>query len=163
MSLPAKRRLKKLRERIVSELSEEKDLVSEIPDIHIKNQMRYLLNKVGCPAYCNANAQFLSPGEVKFRHLKAELRKAKNFIFLEYFIIGSGIMWDEILEILAEKARLGVEVRVMWDDFGSMVTLPSKHGEHLAALGINNCVVNKVVPILSGLHNHRDHRKIVVI
>ncbi len=162
-SLRTRKQLERVSDKIVIELSEEKNLVSEVEDAHIKNQMQYLINKVGCPAYANTRVDFLSPGEVKFERLKAELRKAKSFIFLEYFIIGSGIMWEGILEILADKVREGIEVRVMWDDFGSMTTIPSKHGEYLTTLGIKNCVFNKVVPILSGLHNHRDHRKIAVI
>lgn len=127
------------------------------------NQMRYLCHMEGCPPFSDTKADFLSPGEVKFARMKEELRKAEKFIFLEYFIIASGEMWDELLEILIEKAKAGVEVRVMYDDFGSLLTLPNHYGDFLRKNGIQHCVFGKLVPVLSVLINHRNHRKILVI
>lgn len=132
-------------------------------DPNAANQMHYLRNMAGCPPYSGTKADFLSPGEVKFARMKEELRKAETFIFLEYFIIASGEMWDGVLEILIQKAKAGVEVRVMYDDFGSLLTLPAHYGDFLRAHGIAHCVVGKLVPVLSVLMNHRDHRKILVI
>ena len=127
------------------------------------NQMKYLYKFGGFPVYKGTAAEFLSPGEVKFKRMKEELNKAKLFIFIEYFIIADGIMWQEILEILKKKAQEGVEVRVMYDDFGSLLTLPGKYGQYLNEHGIQHCVFGKMIPAYSALLNHRDHRKILVI
>lgn len=132
-------------------------------DLDLANQMRYLYRTEGYPAYDASNAEFLTPGEVKFERMKDELRKAKKFIFFEYFIVANGVMWSEILEILIEKAKEGVEVRVMYDDFGSLLTLPNHYGKYLESVGIKHCVFGKLIPVLSVLINHRDHRKILVI
>ena len=68
--------------------------------------------------------------------MKNELRKAKHYIFLEYFIIQEGIMWNAILEILQEKVRQGVDVRVIYDDMGCIRLLPYKYNQQLEAMGI---------------------------
>lgn len=144
-------------------LENERDVISSVEELSVKAQMNYIWNSAGCPAYENTSVEFLSPGEVKYERMLAELEKAEEFIFIEYFIIGSGKMWDGLLEVLERKAKQGVEVRVMWDDFGSIMTLPSRYNKVLESKGIKSCVFNKVVPILSGIHNNRDHRKIMVI
>lgn len=155
--------LKKPTDKMIDELSKEDNYAELLPDNSAKAQMHYLSTTIGCPAYKNTRVEFLTPGENKWECLKNELKKAEKFIFLEYFIVASGVMWEEILDILKQKMKEGVEVRVMWDDFGSIVVLPSKYSLYLDSLGIKNCVFNEVIPIISGLHNHRDHRKIVVI
>lgn len=126
-------------------------------------EMTYLQNTVCCPPYGGTRSEFLSPGEVKFSRMKEALMKAERFIFLEYFIIATGKMWQEVLDILIEKAKAGVEVRVMYDDFGSLMTLPAQNLQYLERQGIKCCVFGKLVPVWSVLINHRDHRKILVI
>lgn len=153
---------KKLKDGLGMERNNVIDEIFEI-DPHIGAQMKYLKNVIDCPAYKGTNVEFLTPGEVKFDRLKAELKKAEEFIFIEYFIIGEGVMWGEILEILIEKVKQGVEVRVMYDDFGSLVTVPAHYERTLKEYGIKACVFNKVTPLMSAIINHRDHRKIVVI
>lgn len=76
------------------------------------------------PLCRNTSTEYLPLGEIKFQRMKEELQKAQHYIFLEYFIIEEGKMWNEILEILREKAAAGVDVRVIYDDIGSMMTLP---------------------------------------
>ena len=102
-----------------------------------------------------------SAGDVEA--LKAELLKAKRFIFLEYFIVDEGRMWGEILEILAEKARKGVEVRVMYDGSCEFTTLPRDYPQRLQKLGIKCKVFAPATPLVSTHYNYRDHRKIAVI
>ena len=92
-----------------------------------------------------------------------ELHKAKKFIFLEYFIIEPGIMWDAILEILEEKAQQGVEVRVMYDDIGSVSTLPKNYPHILEKKGIKCIPFNRLNAFACIILNNRDHRKILVI
>lgn len=125
-------------------------------------QARYL-RTAGFPVYENTAAEYLTPGEKKLERLLEELHKAEHFIFLEYFIIEEGRMWDSILAVLIEKARAGVEVRVMYDDMGSLFTLPARYDRYLEKLGIRCVVFNRFRPLLSAIQNNRDHRKIAVI
>lgn len=127
------------------------------------NQAEYIMKYSDCPVYVNTTTEYLTPGEKKFERLLEELKKAKRFIFLEYFIINKGIMWGTILEILKEKAALGVDVRVIYDDVGCLMTLPYGYDKELEGMGIKCCVFNPFVPVLSIRLNNRDHRKIAVI
>ncbi|MGO1371291.1 MAG: cardiolipin synthase [Senegalia sp. (in: firmicutes)] len=131
--------------------------------INASNQSLYLQNAAYSPLYENDGSEYFSLGEYKFEKLKKELRKAKEFIFLEYFIIAQGKMWDEILEILLKKVDEGVDIRVIYDDFGCILTLPYKYDEKLESMGIKCEVFNPLIPFLSPRLNNRDHRKIVVI
>ncbi|MFW5976728.1 MAG: cardiolipin synthase, partial [Bacillota bacterium] len=127
------------------------------------NQSRYIQNHANYPPYYNTTAVYLRSGEEKFEKLKEELKKAENYIFLEYFIIAEGEMWDTILDILRKKAARGVEVRVIYDDFGCLISLPYKYDEKLEKMGIKTAIFNPLMPILSSKYNNRDHRKIAVI
>lgn len=113
--------------------------------------------------YKNTKVRYFSSGEEKFEALKHELLKAEKFIFLEYFIIGEGKMWGEILEILKKKVEEGVDVRVLYDGFGSQMILPDNYDKTLKKLGIKCKIFNRFHPFLSTAQNNRDHRKIVVV
>lgn len=126
-------------------------------------QSRYIQNYSCFPPYKQTFSEYLPIGELKFERLKEELKKAQRFIFLEYFIIEEGIMWNSILEILTAKVKQGVDVRVIYDDFGCLVTLPYNYQQQLEEMGIKCYVFNPVVPILTSRINSRDHRKITVI
>ena len=95
--------------------------------------------------------------------LKRELKKAKHFIFMEYFIVEGGEMWDEIRHILEEKVAEGVEVRFMYDGMCSISKLPSDYPWYLRRRGIRCKVFNPITPMVSTIQNNRDHRKICVI
>ena len=123
----------------------------------------YLANKAGFPIYDNTYPVYLPSGEAKFEHLIRELQNAKKFIFLEYFIIQEGIMWDMILKILIAKVREGVEVRIIWDGMGCMSTLPKNYDKILESLGMKVMIFNQFMPLATVIQNNRDHRKIVVI
>jgi len=127
------------------------------------NQSRYIQDYSFYPPYRNTYCEYLPSGEQKFAKLKEELKKARYYIFLEYFIIEEGVMWNSILEILVDKVKEGVDVRVIYDDFGCLTTLPYKYNRKLEELGIKCCVFNPVIPVLSSRHNNRDHRKIAII
>jgi cardiolipin synthase A/B len=127
------------------------------------NQIRYIKEYGLYPPYINTTSQYLASGEKKFEKLLEKMRAAEKFIFLEYFIIAEGKLWNDILEVLTQKAAEGLDVRVIYDDVGCMMTLPKRYYQKLEALGIKTCVFNPVIPIISSLHNNRDHRKIAVI
>lgn len=126
-------------------------------------QARYLYSTVQMPCLGNTIATYYSIGEGFHSALLADLETAQEFIFMEYFIIEEGSMWNPIHEILKRKAKTGISVYVMYDDFGCMVTLPEHYYEQLESEGIHCQPSNKFTPILSHLHNNRDHRKITVI
>lgn len=113
--------------------------------------------------YKNTSVKYFPTGEEKFAELKVQLEKAEKFIFLEYFIIQEGKMWGEILDILERKVKEGVDVRVLYDGFGSQMKLPDRYERSLRKKGIKCKIFNKFVPFLSTSQNNRDHRKIVVI
>ena len=127
-------------------------------------RMASYIAKSGCyPVWEHTAVTYFPLGEDKFAALLPALRQAKHFIFLEYFIIEEGRMWDAILEILREKAEAQLDVRVMYDDLGSISKVSSKYDRKLRSYGINCVKFNPFRPILSAVHNNRDHRKIAVI
>ena len=132
-------------------------------DADAANQSRYIADYALSPVYQCTSSEYLPVGEVKFERMVEELKQAKHYIFLEYFIIREGVMWNTILDILVQKVKEGVEVRVMYDDMGCIMTLPSGYYKKLRELGIKCCVFNPFVPVLSSRFNNRDHRKICVI
>lgn len=126
-------------------------------------QSYYMQNWASAPVYQNTQTKYLSPGEEKFDYLVQELEKAEKFIFLEYFILEQGVMWSKILNILQKKVAQGVDVRLMYDDIGSVNTLPPKYYQEVEAMGIRCKPFNPFTANLNIIMNHRDHRKIVVI
>ena len=126
-------------------------------------QVRYLKNNAGFPVYDRTQAKYLSPGEDFWEVLLEELKKAEHYIFLEFFIVQEGKMWDSILEILKEKAAQGVTVRLLYDDLGCFFLLPTNYQKTLEAMGIQCRLFHPFRPVLTVKQNNRDHRKIVSI
>lgn len=121
-------------------------------------QIRYL-QFAGFPVYDGTQTEYFSPGEMFFPVFLAELKNAKKYIFIEYFIIQEGVMWNAVLEILKEKVCQGVDVRVVYDDIGCFLTLPKNYVSQLERYGIKCAVFNPFRPILSAIQNNRDQRK----
>ena len=138
-----------------------KDL--EEKDKQMANQVKYINDYALFPMYQNTTTKYLSPGERFFESLMEELEKAEHFIFMEYFIIREGEMLDPIIEILERKAKQGLDVRFLYDDIGSLRTVPYKYEEKLRKKGIRCEVFNPLSPVLNMILNNRDHRKITVI
>lgn len=136
--------------------------LKEIGDSNLTGQCRYLVRQ-DFPVYTNTQAEYYPVGEAGFDTLLHALEKAEKFIFMEYFIIAPGKMWDSILEILIRKAAEGVDVRLIYDDMGSISTLPFGYANKLRKYGIKTIVFNPFVPLYSTVMNNRDHRKITVI
>lgn len=113
--------------------------------------------------YNGTSSTFFPLGDQMFKQLLEDLRSAKKFIFIEFYIIDEGLMWDSILEILIEKVKEGVEVKLLYDDIGCMATLAGNYTKRLRKLGIDAHKFNKVIPRLTVAYNNRDHRKILVI
>ena len=135
----------------------------EKQDYTAANQSRYISSFSGFPVHENTTAEYFQVGDDMFPVLVRELEQAKHFIYIEYFIINDGVMWQTILDILERKAKEGVDVRLLYDDFGCLTTLPHKYDRVLIEKGIKCKVFNRFRPILNIIQNNRDHRKICVI
>lgn len=127
------------------------------------NLAYYLNNQVSFPVHRNTTVKYFASGEEKFEEMKNQLQKAEKFIFLEYFIVEKGVMWNEILSILKEKVWEGVEVRFMYDGMCSMMQLPYGYEKEMKRVGIKCKLFSPIRPILSSYQNNRDHRKICVV
>lgn len=147
------------KEAIIEELENSGD----IGEKQAAKQANYLFEYGGYPVYANSNVTYFDSGEAKFAALCRELEKAERFIFLEYFIVQEGKMWNTMLEILERKAAAGVDVRMVYDDIGCLRTLPYKYYAQLEKKGIKCRAFNKFFPFWVARMNNRDHRKILVI
>ncbi len=124
---------------------------------------RYLREVNGYPVYENTDAVYFPQGEDKYEAMLRELEKAEKFIFLEYFIVEEGEMWDSVVQILARKAAQGVDVRVLYDGTCSLLRLPASYPKKLRALGLQCKIFAPIRPFISTSYNNRDHRKILVV
>lgn len=127
------------------------------------SQAQYLIHCASSPVFQNTESTYYASGESCFPVMLQELRRAERYIFIEYFIIENGEMWAAILEILRQKAAAGVDVRVIYDDFGCITRLPMHYAKKLEKLGIRCHSFNPYIPILSTRLNNRDHRKFMII
>lgn len=165
--LRKKEELKLRKIRVDTEKSlESKEEVKE--SLKEKNIYRYMqanyINKIsGFPVYFNQGVEYFDIGENFFKSLNEDLKKAKNYIFLEFFILSKGKLWNETFEILKQKAKEGVEVKVIIDSFGSLLNKPKKLKEELKKYNIEIYEFNPFSPVINGYINYRDHRKIVII
>ncbi len=147
-------------------------LIKETEGVHEKlkyhdlihsRQAEYLANESGYPLYSNTETEYMSPGEAFLPRFLEELEKAEKYIFIEFFIVAEGEMWNSIHEILRRKTEQGVEVRVLFDDFGSIKRQRRDFITRLKKDGIKVAVFNKIGPSINIFMNNRNHRKIVVI
>ena len=136
-------------------------LAEETPLVATQAQM--LIKIANAHLFTNTAQQYFPLGEQMHRSMLEDLRKAERFIFLEYFIIEEGVFWNSILEILKQKAAQGVEVRVVYDDIGCMLTLPGNYAKILGRYGIEATPFSMLKGNADSEFNNRNHRKILVI
>ena len=155
------RNQKQTRELLVQDEAVMRELELSCPDS--VNLARYVSDYGMYPVYRNTSAEYFSLGEEQFSKLIEELEKAEHFIFLEFFIITEGYMFDVISELLIRKAKAGVDVRLMYDGIGTGMLNSVKPFRRLSENGVQCKVFNPFRPMLSSVQNNRDHRKIVII
>lgn len=126
-------------------------------------QAQYISKYAGFPLHSEEDTRYFSSGEAMFPQLLEDIRSAKYFIFLEYFILQPGKMFDTVVELLSQKAKEGVLVRLIYDDVGCIKTLPPRYYRILQAKGIHCASFNPFRPFLSIVMNNRDHRKIFIV
>lgn len=114
--------------------------------------------------YRGTQAVYLPTGEAYLEDLLEKMRQAEHFIFLEYYILVEGQIWDRMMDIFREKTGQGVEIKVMFDDFGSMMRMPQEVIEEARRVGVELRIFNPVHHYVNRIYfNYRDHRKIAVI
>lgn len=126
-------------------------------------QSRYIHQYSSFPVHGNTTAEYFQVGDDMFPVLVRELEQAQHYIYIEYFIINDGVMWRTILDILERKAKEGVDVRLIYDGFGCLTTLPNRYDKVLREKSIKCTIFNPFRPLLNIVQNNRDHRKICVI
>ena len=134
-----------------------------LQDYGLANQCRYIQKHIGYPLYQNTDVTYHCNTAVALEDLKKELVQAESFIFLEYHAIEDSVSWAGVETILREKAMAGVEVRILYDDVGSIFFVGKSFKKRLLAEGLQCRVFNPIFPVLNTFMNNRDHRKIVVI
>lgn len=156
------KRLDKLKNSLDKNDAEEIEKL-RVLDLLSASQAIELTNIADTHLYTNTKINYYPLGEDMHKSILEELEKAESFIFLEFFIIEEGIFWNSILKILKEKALLGVEVKLVYDDIGCMMTLPGNYYKKLKEYNIEAVCFSKLKGQADGEFNNRSHRKILVI
>ena len=157
------RRLEAMRKQTYPAQTEElaQNIAAENPAVSMDAKM--LCKIADTNLFTNTTQQYFPLGEDMHKQLLVDLRTAEKFIFMDYFIIEEGIFWNSILDILKEKAVAGVEVRVIYDDIGCMMTLPGNYDKILKDFGIDAVPFSRLKGNADSEFNNRSHRKITVI
>ncbi|MGB4985422.1 MAG: cardiolipin synthase [Erysipelotrichaceae bacterium] len=146
-------------------LNQDDHILEEIKgeDINVYHQFNYIWRNSAYPTYRDAFSHYYPLGDLAFNDILNDLKSAKKYIFLEYFIVDQGLFFNSMLDILKKKVEEGVEVRLMYDGFGCINILPSNYPSILRRYGIKVKVFNPLRPLLTVTMNNRDHRKILII
>ncbi len=149
------------RHRLMNDETVAEDLEIDHPN---KVQISRYLRKEGFPIYKNTKVKYYEVGDKVISEMIADLRTAKKFIFMEYFIVSEGKVWEEILDILTQKVKEGVEVKLLFDDFGTLRINTHAFREDIKERGLEMCIFNPIHKnIVSMSFNYRNHQKITVI
>lgn len=126
---------------------------------------RFIWKDEHFPVHKNTQVTYYPEGELIFQDMLEAMERAEHFIFLEFFIIEVGEMWNPILDVITRKAKQGVEVKILYDDMGCATYLPQNYSKKVEAIDphIQCQTFNQISPIFSMVMNHRDHRKILVV
>lgn len=163
---------KKLNKEVLKEMHATEELVRHKKEVlarleqdnpQIRRLASYLRRTSGSAAYENTSVRYYESGEAAFDTIIEEIRGAKKYIFLEFFIVKQGYMWDSVLEILKAKVKEGVEVRLMYDGMSDYFNLPLNYAKKIRECGVACQVFSPIVPLLSTVQNNRDHRKILIV
>ena len=126
-------------------------------------QAKMICNISDSKLFCNTKQQYFPLGEDMFAAMLEDIKNAEHFIYMEYFIIEEGKFWGTILDVLKAKVSAGVEVRILYDDVGCMMTLPGNYHKQLESFGIHARPFSRLRGNADSEFNNRSHRKITVI
>lgn len=142
-------------------VNDERDLKDEV--YHMYTFCNYFRDYVKCPIYNEAKPKYFENGKDAFEDILQKMKEAKHFIFIEIFILSDGIIWQEMLKILKEKAKEGVEIKLLVDGLNSIFRFNRKYCEYLRKFNIDAKIFKPISPLIASSQNRRDHRKIFVI
>lgn len=134
----------------------------ECEEKRIAQTFSYVRKITGFPVLRNDTAQYYPVGELLFEQMLSALKAAKRYVFIEYFIVQEGVMWEAMVDVMEQKVQEGVDIRVLYDDIGSIGTFSTRNRASLLKKGIKCEKFNPMI-VLSGALNNRDHRKIMVV
>lgn len=160
-----RRRFEKIDPKLLAEIAQDPAAAEELEDFDraVANQCRYIRAQSGYPVYHNTDLAFFPDAAQGFEAQLAELARAEKFIFMEYHAIEEGAAFARLKAVLADRAAHGVEVRVLYDDVGSIGFIDPGFIKRMGSIGVQCRMFNPVVPALNFFMNNRDHRKITVI
>ena len=161
---PLDKKLKRAQNTMNFNFANERDYETELKQENLRLYQTFkAINKyTKFPIYKAENIKYYKLGDEMFPDILEELKKAQKYIFLEYFIIEPGIFLNSIIDILEQKVKDGVDVRLIYDDFGSLPTFSQKNVYQLKTRGIK-CISFNPLFFIKGTLNNRDHRKILII
>lgn len=160
-----RKRFEKIDYRFFADFQQAPEVLGALEDIDftIANQCRYIYNYSNFPVYRNTDVEFFDDAAKGFESQLKELQKAEKFIFMEYHAIEEAQSFGRLKAVLADRAAHGVEVRIIYDDVGSIGFIDTGFIKRMEAVGVQCRVFNPVMPVLNFFMNNRDHRKITVI
>ena len=144
--------------KVTDEIAEEYDV-----DSFFNSIQKLVRSRSHLPAWDKTDTKIYTRGEDMYEDMKEALLSAKEYIFLEFFIVRKGKMLSEIIEIIKAKLKEGVKVYFVYDNFGGSIDLPFGFKKKLRKMGVKIKTFNRIFPILNISYNYRDHRKIVVV
>ena len=159
------RRYKEIDEKLYPMIDKNDNLIQAVKDMDSGAGAicSYLKHQAHFPTYKDSDVRYFGDTCEALDSMIADLKSAQHFIFMEYFAIDDKKAWHRIEEVLARKVKAGVEVRVFYDDLGSIGFINTAFSKKLNSLGIKCRVFNPFFPGLNRFLNNRDHRKITVI
>ena len=159
------KRLKAVRKTTAQNLIQDMAVMARLKeqDPVAAGQFQYVWKNSGYPVYQNTDVRYYAEAVDAFAAMKEDLEKAESFIFMEYFIVEDSSSFRELQEILLRKHSQGVEVRLLYDDIGSVGYVNLGFAKRMNDAGILCRPFNPALPVLNVFMNHRDHRKITVI
>ena len=142
---------------------QKKEEIYNIENLDRKKEAEYLYNVTNYPMYYNEEVKYYKTGEDSYKQLIEDLKNAKEYILIEFFIISDGTMWNEIYNILKQKRKENVEIYLIYDSLGSLLKKPKHLKQQLEKINVKYIQFNPLTPFIRSYINYRDHRKIIVI
>ena len=163
-SMP-RRKSKKIRSYLLNRIpnNNAKDILIDKDPIGYK-LLQGLENATGFTSYQNTNTIFFADAKNKHEMMIKDLKEAKKYIFMEFFIVSNGELLEELYEVLLQKGKEGIPIYFIYDDVGSKFSFKRKKIKQF--LNIPNFQMCTYAPYGQNMNpaiNYRDHRKIVVI
>lgn len=163
ISKEEKNKIKEIRKKSREYLKENYDILESIKDAQKYKNFNYLYKMSGYPIFKNEGVKYLATGEKFFNDVILELKEAKEYIFIDLYIYSVGDLMDKILNILYEKAKCGVKITIIMDDFGSKFKKPKNFEKVLKEKNIEVLKFNSKMFNICKYFSYRDHRKIIII